>query len=140
MAAIQFFQEDILFKLNHPRKTTHWIKRVVALEGYTINQINFVFCSDSYLFSLNKQFLNHSTLTDIITFDHSDEKGVLLGDIFISVERIQDNASKYKIEFDNEIHRVIVHGVLHLMGYKDKSRRDKVIMRKKEDACLSLPR
>lgn len=136
--AIHFFTEDITYTVNKPRKTASWIKVVIKKEKATLSEINYIFCSDKYLLSLNKQFLNHSTLTDIITFNNSYQKGVLAADIYISVERVRENAGKFKVLFENEIHRVMIHGVLHLLGFKDKKPAEKALMRKKEEACLSL--
>ena len=137
MAVVNFFSEDIDFKLPHPRKTTDWIKRVIKKEKKSIQGVNFIFCSDKYLLATNIQFLNHKSLTDIITFDYSDSPG-LLGDIFISIERVRENALKFKKTFDDELHRVIIHGILHLMGYNDKTPKEKSLIHKKEDVCLSL--
>jgi probable rRNA maturation factor len=137
MALINFFTEKIRFKLTSERKTSNWIKSVVKKEGYPVSEINFIFCSDEHLSEINLQYLNHKTLTDIITFDYSVNKS-LQGDIFISIPRVKENALKFKVDLDSEVHRVMIHGVLHLMGYKDKSKSEKAIMREKEDACLSL--
>jgi rRNA maturation RNase YbeY len=138
MAAINFFTEDITFKLPHPRKTSAWIKRVAQKEKHSINQINFIFCSDEYLRAKNIEYLNHKTYTDIITFDNSDVEGELEGDIFISIDRIRENAGKFGRPFEEELHRVIIHGVLHLLGYDDKTPQLKAAIHKKEDACLAL--
>ena len=101
-------------------------------------EINIIFCSDDYLLEINQQYLNHSTLTDIVTFDHGDDSDGLSGDIFISIDRVKENAPKFNIDFETELHRVMIHGVLHLAGYSDKSERQKTVMRKREDAYLSL--
>ena len=138
MATIRFFSEDISFKIDLPRKKTLWIKEVARREKKTIKEINYVFCSDKYLLQLNQGFLNHKTLTDIITFDNSEGKNGLEGEIYISIERVQENAIKFNNEFEDELHRVMIHGVLHLIGYKDKKPSEKALMRKKEEACLSL--
>lgn len=138
MAIIRFFSEDISFKIDLPRKKTLWIKEVARREKKTIKEINYVFCSDKYLLQLNQGFLNHKTLTDIITFDNSEGKNGLEGEIYISIERVQENAIKFNNEFEDELHRVMIHGVLHLIGYKDKKPSEKALMRKKEEACLSL--
>jgi rRNA maturation RNase YbeY len=138
MALINFFSEEIKFKLDHPIKTTRWIKEVIKAEKKSLNQLNFIFCSDLYLLQINKEYLNHKTLTDIVTFDNSDGDKSILGDIFISVDRVVENADQFKASFDQELHRVIIHGVLHLIGYGDKDDRSKAKMRKKEDAYLSL--
>ena len=138
MASIRFFSEDLDFKLPHPRKTTNWIKETILKEKKEQGNLNFIFCSDQYLHSINVQYLNHTTYTDIVTFDTSETKGLIEGDIFISVERIKENASKFSASFDEELHRVIIHGVLHLIGYSDKGPTKKAAMRRKEDTYLSL--
>ena len=138
MPAISFFSEDIDFSLPKPRKTTAWLKEVIAIERGTLKGLNFIFCSDAYLHSLNEQYLNHTTLTDIITFDNSETEGEIEGDIFISIDRVQENAHKFQVSFENELHRVLVHGVLHLLGYSDKTKAEKSVMRQKEDIHLSL--
>jgi probable rRNA maturation factor len=140
VATIRFFSEDISFKIDLPRKKILWIKEVARREKKTIKEINYIFCSDEYLLQLNQGFLNHKTLTDIITFDNSEGKNGLEGEIYISIERVQENAIKFNTEFEDELHRVMIHGVLHLIGYKDKKSSEKALMRKKEEACLSLRR
>jgi probable rRNA maturation factor len=138
MPSLNFFNEEITFKLTSPQKTRNWVKSAIKKEGEDLNQINFIFCSDEYLRGINVQFLKHKTYTDIITFDNSEGSGRLQGDIFISIDRVTENASKFKTSFDEELHRVIIHGVLHLIGYTDKDSPSKNVMRKKEDAYLSL--
>jgi len=138
MALVNFFYEEIFFKLSHPRKTSQWIKNSVKREEKTIKSLNFIFCNDEHLRGINIQYLHHQTFTDIVTFDQSDDPSFLEGDIFISIDRVEDNSAKFKTSFDNELHRVIIHGVLHLIGYGDKTNRDRKLMRKKEDAYLSL--
>jgi probable rRNA maturation factor len=134
---IRYFYHQIDFKLKNPRKATLWIALVAKKEKKSIGEISYVFCSDDYLLSLNQQFLKHNTFTDIITFDYSEGKN-LNGEIYISIDRVADNAAKFKTDFQDELHRVMIHGVLHLAGYKDKKRADKALMRKKEEASLSL--
>ena len=114
-----------------------WIKKVVKQEGSTIAELNFIFCDDDYLLEKNKTFLKHDTLTDIITFDYS-EKNTLTGDVYISIERVKENSQNYGVPYENELHRVIIHGVLHLLGYKDKNEKQQKEMREKEDFYLSL--
>jgi rRNA maturation RNase YbeY len=138
MPSIRFFEEDIAFQIPHPRKTSTWIKAAIAKEKRTLGELNFIFCSDQHLREMNIQYLNHHTFTDIVTFDNSEEKGLISGDIFISIDRVTENAQKFKTTFDHELHRVLIHGVLHLIGYSDKGTEKKVTMRKKEDAYLSL--
>lgn len=135
--AIRFFSEDVEFKIKRPRDTARWIKLCAAKERHSIADIAYIFCSDKYLLQLNQQFLNHETLTDIITFDYSSVS-TLSGEIYISVERVEENAHKFGAKFPDELRRVMIHGVLHMMGYKDKKSGDKIIMRKKEEAYLSL--
>lgn len=135
---IRFFSEGTSFSLSHPRKTAAWIKSVALREKSTIKELNYIFCSDEYLLQLNQEYLNHKTLTDIITFDYSSSKRHLEGEIYISIDRVIENGQKMKTAFDDELHRVIIHGVLHLVGYGDKKPAEKALMRKKEDSCLSL--
>lgn len=138
MPSIQFFSEDISFKPLHPRKTKSWIKQTIAKEKKTPGDLNFIFCSDEYLLQINIQYLDHQTYTDIITFDNSEDPKVIEGDIFISVDRIRENAGKFSRPFEEELRRVVIHGVLHLIGYSDKGNEQKTVMRRKEDAYLSL--
>ncbi len=136
---IQFFSEDIKFKHSDAEKTREWLKNVVQNEQQNIGEINYIFCSDEYLYAMNMEYLNHDTYTDILTFDNrEDEKEDLVGDIFISIDRIKDNAKKLNISWQDELDRVMVHGILHLLGYDDQDAASKSTMRKKEDACLSL--
>jgi probable rRNA maturation factor len=138
MARINFFSQDISFKISKPRKTKQWILDVLSREKKELVELNYIFCSDAHLLSINKEYLNHDTLTDIITFDNSEAALQIEGDIFISIERVVDNARELKVNFDDELHRVLIHGLLHLVGYGDKTSAEKLRMRKKEDACLSL--
>jgi probable rRNA maturation factor len=138
MAAINFFSQVSSFKVPHPRKTSAWIQATIKKEKGKLGQLNFIFCSDEDLLKINIEYLNHKTYTDIITFDTSDGEGPLEGDIFISIDRVKDNAGKLELAFVDELHRVIIHGVLHLLGYSDKTPTKKKEMRKKEDAYLSL--
>jgi probable rRNA maturation factor len=137
-STIHFFIEDIPFKLSHPRKTTQWIKAAIIKEKKKLEELNYIFCSDDYLLRLNQDYLNHKTLTDIITFDNSENSGLIQGDIFISIDRVRENAIQFNKPFVEEVRRVIIHGALHLIGYSDKSVTQKALMRKKEDAYLSL--
>lgn len=138
MAAVNFFSQDIPFKLPHPRKTSSWIQEAIRKEKGRLKNLNYIFCSDEDLRKINIQYLRHKTYTDIITFDVSDDSTHLEGEIFISIERVQENALKLNIPFIDELHRVLIHGVLHLLGYSDKTISRKKEMRKKEDAYLSL--
>jgi probable rRNA maturation factor len=138
MPSIKFFAEDIDFKLPHPRKTSSWIKSTIQKEKKTLAGLNYIFCSDEYLLGINVEYLRHKTYTDIITFDMSDGSGLIEGDIFISIQRVKENSEKLGVPFDEELHRVIIHGALHLIGYSDKTPAQKTTMRRKEDAYLSL--
>jgi len=132
-----FFEEDITFKPKNKGALRGWIKEAIIAEGYKLKELNYIFCSDSYLIEINRQYLNHDTYTDIITFDNSEEQGIIAGDIFISIDRIRENAVKFSVNETNELHRVIIHGTLHLLGYKDKTKADKQLMTEKEDFYLS---
>ncbi|TWJ03490.1 rRNA maturation RNase YbeY [Mucilaginibacter frigoritolerans] len=138
MPAIQFFEEDISYKLKNKTAVRQWINETVLAEGFKLKELNYIFCSDDYLLQINQQYLDHDTYTDIITFDNSEKDKVIVGDIFISIERIRENALKFNITETNELHRVIIHGALHLLGYKDKSTADKQKMTFKEDFYLNL--
>lgn len=133
---VLFFSEDLDFNLQSQDAIANWLLEISSLENKEIHSLNYIFCSDSYLLELNKKYLNHNYFTDIITFQ--GEGNGLEGDIFISIHRVQDNAKSLKISFENELHRVIAHGLLHLIGYKDKSEAELQVMRTKEDWCLSL--
>jgi probable rRNA maturation factor len=138
MPSINFFNEDITFKLKNKIGLKKWIKSAIEAEGYTLQELNYIFCSDQYLLQINQQYLDHDTYTDIITFDNSDKYKVISGDIFISIERIRENAIKFNSGEENELHRVIIHGALHLLGYQDKKAGNKKIMTQKEDYYLSV--
>lgn len=135
---VNFFNEDFPFKLKNKIKLRGWIKQMILEEGYTLGELNFIFCSDEYLLKINKQYLNHDTLTDIITFDNSEIEKQVVGDIFISYERILENASEFSTSEITELHRVIAHGTLHLLGYNDKKPLEKSQMTKKEDHYLQM--
>ncbi len=139
MATISFFTEEISFNLPNKLFLKKWIAEVIELENKKRGEINYIFCNDNYLLQINKQYLKHDTLTDIITFDYTqDNKGLISGDIFISIDRVKENSKVLQIPFSKEIHRVMIHGVLHLLGYKDKSKAEKALMRQREDNSLSL--
>ncbi len=122
-----------------PNKTTvsSWLSNVIQSENKTEGEINFIFCDDEYLFQINLQYLNHDTLTDVISFDYS-LGNELSGDIFISIERVDDNSKDYKVSFTEELNRVMVHGVLHFCGFKDKTESDELFMRNKEEEKLKM--
>lgn len=134
---IHFFTEDISFSLKQKGLIRKWIKQTIKDESHKLAELNFIFCSDPYLLSINQQYLNHDTYTDIITFDNSDEEGLIIGDIFISIDRINENAASFKTNPEDELHRVMIHGTLHLLGYPDKGKEAKAIMTQKEDFYLS---
>ncbi len=131
------FNYETDFKLESEDKISSWISQVILSEHKKEGEINYVFCDDEYLHKLNMEHLGHDTLTDIISFDYSMGNEIH-GDIFISIERVGDNANDFKVTFDEELLRVLVHGVLHYCGYKDKSKDDEVQMRKKEDEKITL--
>jgi len=136
MPAIQFFEEDISYKLKNKTAVRKWVTDTIIAEGYKLRELTYVFCSDAYLLQMNQQYLDHDTYTDIITFDNSEEEGIIVGDIFISAERIKENAAKFEVTETQEMHRVMIHGALHLLGYGDKSAADKKKMTLKEDFYL----
>lgn len=135
---ITFFAEDTDFVLPQKQKVREWIGSVIKNEGFArISELNFIFCSDDYLLDVNKEYLNHDTYTDIITFDSSEVENMIAGDIFISIDRIRDNAAKFQVSDKDELHRVIVHGILHLCGYGDKTKTEKTRMTEKENEYLA---
>ena len=134
---ISYFLEDTNFKFNSRRRTSRWLKSVAEIENRSIGEINIIFCSDPYILDLNIKSLNHHFFTDIITFDYC-EGDILSGDLYISVDTVRANAEFYNTDFDNELYRVIIHGLLHLIGYDDHSDEEIAVMRSKEDFCLNL--
>lgn len=134
----KFFSEEIDFKVPSASKTSKWIKTICESEGYKMGDLNYIFCSDEYLLEINKQYLDHDYYTDIITFDNSEDNDRIEGDIYVSVDRVKDNATTFNFSFDTELRRVLIHGLLHLIGYTDTSEELKAQMRKKEDECLKL--
>lgn len=130
-----FFETD--FELNHPDFTRIWIGKCIENEQSNLGEVNVIFCDDNYLLEINKKHLNHDYFTDIISFDYSDENQIS-GDIFISIDRVLDNANTYEIAFEEELHRVIIHGFLHYLGYSDHTEEEQLIMRQKEDEYLKL--
>lgn len=131
------FNSETSFTLKNQNKLVKWIGDVVSSEGFQVAEINYIFCDDSYLNKINQEFLNHDTFTDIISFDYTLGKEVG-GDIFISIERVLENAEKFNEVFENELHRVMIHGILHFIGYKDKTKKDKTLMRTKEDEKIFI--
>jgi probable rRNA maturation factor len=131
------FNKEVVFQFQNEDCLVKWIGQVVERENYSEGELSFIFCSDAFLLEKNIEFLKHDTLTDIISFDYTIGS-LVSGDIFISIERVKENAAAFKVSFEDELHRVMVHGVLHYCGYKDKERDDKELMRSKEDYYLSL--
>jgi probable rRNA maturation factor len=130
-------EEDLSFSLEKQAKIRSWIKKVLKQEGKTTGTISYFFCSDEYLLKINRQFLKHDFYTDIITFDYSEKKKIE-GEIFISIDRVKENSQRFKQVFQKELLRTIIHGVLHLCGYKDKKPADKKRMRIKEDEAIHI--
>ncbi len=134
---INFFNEEIDFSLDNEFKIKDWISKSIITEKCTLGDLNFIFTSDQHLLQINKDYLDHDFYTDIITFDYR-ESDTISGDIFISIDRVTANAKGLSNLFSNELHRVLIHGVLHILGYKDKSAEEETLMRSKEDFYLSL--
>ena len=135
--AIRFSSQSGNFELAEPQKVRQWVAEVIRRRGMAVGNINYLFCDDEYLFEVNQQYLQHDTYTDIITFDYV--AGTLVsGDIVISVDRVGENAGKFGVPFEQELHRVVIHGVLHLLGQGDKSESEAAEMRRLEEAALGL--
>ena len=137
---ISYTQEDIKFRCKDKRKISRWIGEVTKIfANRRVGEIAIVFCSDNYLLEINKRFLSHDYYTDVITFDYT-EGATVSGDILISIERISENSAEYRVTFEEELHRVMIHGILHLLGYKDSSEEERKEMREKEDLALDVLR
>ncbi|MCL3780190.1 rRNA maturation RNase YbeY [Prolixibacteraceae bacterium JC049] len=134
---IEFYSEDIDFQLNNSELTEAWISKVIENHSFKLGDISFIFCTDDYLLNVNREYLQHDYYTDIITFDYVEDN-VVSSDIFISIDRIKENAEEFKVSFENELNRIIIHGILHLLGFKDKEPEQKKIMTSKEDESLAL--
>ncbi|PSL49301.1 rRNA maturation RNase YbeY [Chitinophaga niastensis] len=134
--AIQFTSHEIKDNLKEKRKLKAFLADLFKAEGQGLKSLHYVFCSDTYLLEINKQFLQHDTYTDIVTFEMGEDSSITEGEIYISVDRVVDNAEKFKVPVNQELHRVIFHGALHLCGFKDKSKADAALMRSKEDEYL----
>ena len=126
--------EDLDFQLVNQNLLSSWIENTIETEGATLGAVSYIFCSDDYLHQMNVEYLNHDTLTDVITFPYNDNP--IEGDIFISIDRVKDNAQDLAVAFDDELHRVMIHGVLHLCGYSDETDEQEADMRQKEDEYL----
>ena len=133
MIAFEYLKTEDITKINQNKK---WLNQVISNEDKEEGDITYIFCDDDYLLEKNIRFLNHNTLTDVITFDYCEGNSVS-GDIFISIERVKENSEVFKVDFLTELNRVMVHGLLHLLGYKDKTERESNLMRKKENYYLS---
>ncbi|MCQ2171875.1 MAG: rRNA maturation RNase YbeY [Bacteroidales bacterium] len=134
---VRYFNEDIKFDFNQRLSNNRWLKFVAGSELKTLGNVNIIFCSDNYILDVNMQYLQHDYFTDIITFDYCEGK-TLSGDLFISIDSVRENSVFYGTEFRDELNRVIVHGILHLVGYDDHSDEDIILMRSKEDYYLSF--
>lgn len=135
--AILYDTAETDFRFSDRRQISSWIKDVIARFGAKTGDISVVFCSDGYLLQVNRDYLKHDYFTDIITFDYTEDR-VVSGDLLISIDTVRANAEELGIDFQTELHRVIIHGILHLLGHKDKTDADQKNMRSKEDECLSL--
>ncbi|MBP3270476.1 MAG: rRNA maturation RNase YbeY [Bacteroidales bacterium] len=134
---IRYFNEDIQFVLKDKLVNNRWLKLVAGSEIRVIGDVNIIFCSDNYILDVNMRYLQHDYFTDIITFDYCEGK-TLSGDLFISIDSVRENAIEYGVEFDDELHRVMVHGLLHLIGYDDHTPEEEKIIHEKEDYYLKL--
>ena len=135
--SIHFFSEDSKFKLGDPESIVKWISSCIEKEGLIAGELSYIFSSDPYILKINQEYLDHNFFTDIITFDYRVDD-IVNGDIFISIDRVKENAESLSIPFLDELHRVIIHGVLHIIGFKDKTPEEELLMRSKEDFYLSL--
>lgn len=131
------FNYETNFLLENEEQYEVWISRIIESEGFDEGEINYIFCDDEYLHKINVEYLDHDTLTDIISFDYT-VGNLVQGDIFISIERVQDNANDFNVSFDEELKRVLSHGVLHYCGYKDKTPKDEALMRSKEEEKMQM--
>lgn len=131
------FNYETNFILNNEEQLTNWVESCIVSNKFKVGEINYIFCDDAYLHKLNVEFLQHDTYTDIISFDNTMGR-LISGDIFISIDRVKENSTVFTSSFEDELHRVMIHGVLHYMGYKDKTIEEKEMMRIKEDQCLLM--
>ena len=135
--SIYFHSEEIGFRISSAENISDWIEKSILLENKELGVVNYIFCPDDYLLKINQDYLNHDTFTDVITFNYVEGDSIS-GDIFISIDRINDNAVQNKVEFESELHRVMIHGILHLIGYNDKTTEEAREIRDKEDFYLTL--
>ncbi len=129
------FNYELDFELIDESNYERWIKSIIGDYGFELGDVSYIFCDDTYLLNINRQYLNHDDLTDIISFDYSESK-LISGDIFISIERVKENATKFSVEFNEELLRVMAHGILHFIGFKDKTEKEAELMRKNEEICI----
>ncbi len=134
---VRFFSEDTTYRVKDKRKISSWLADVVKSEGHELVDLNIILLSDDELHKMNVDFLSHDNLTDIITFENTVVTSMIEGELYISIDRVKDNADKLSVDLVEELHRVMVHGILHLCGYGDKTPKKKSIMREKEDLFLS---
>ena len=132
-----FFLNDVTLNLTHRKNLRRFIEDSIVKEGMKVESVSYIFCTDSFLLKLNRQFLKHNSYTDIITFNMPEKKDLIKADVFISVDRVRENAKRIGVTITSELHRVIFHGALHLCGYRDKTQSEKKVMRKLEDEWLS---
>ena len=138
MHSVQFHHHEVEFEIPSPKKIIAWIQDAAKVENCKINELQYILVSDDYLLQLNKDYLNHDTYTDIITFDYSNTNHDIEGEIYISIDRVKENALEYKVASEFEFSRVVIHGLLHLIGYDDKTPKQKEVMRQKENHYISL--
>lgn len=137
MPKINFFVEDVAYNLKQKIRLRKWLTETIINEGYKLQELNFIFCTDEYLLQINQTFLKHDYYTDVITFDNAETPKSILGDIFISIDRVKEHAGQHHVAVAHELSRVMVHGTLHLLGYKDKTKKEKTEMTAKEDYYLA---
>lgn len=135
--SIHFFKEKVLFRFSKKEQIIQWLSSTASKEGFKIRNLNYIFCSDAHILKMNKDYLGHNYFTDIITFDNGIEKKIIEGDIYISVDTVKNNSVRFNTTFNDELHRVMIHGLLHLLGYKDKKENEKSKMRMTEDKYLA---
>ncbi len=136
---IHFFTEKNSFQPLLPTVLKTWIEKCVKISKRDLSNLTYIFCSDRYLYKLNKKYLQHNTLTDVITFDYTQGTRMIVADVYISIERVQENANNFKVPFYEELSRVLIHALLHMVGYNDKTPKEKQQMRNKENEYLSRP-
>lgn len=136
--AINFFSHNVNYQVKDKRILRHWIEQTIINEGKRVEEINIIICDDTFLLVLNRNYLKHNNYTDVISFNMSEKNKNIQGEIYISIQRIRENAVKFGVTVEEELHRIIIHGVLHLLGYNDGTEKEKTEMREKEDYYLSL--